>query len=103
MLDPESSSSRSNATHFITKGSGFLFSATSSKDFRFSVFTRFFLSTFEADVFEGGISVLHSGGAFLLGLLLAGDLFFGEDLAGFFLAIVFGEGFAYFSIALVVV
>ena len=46
--------------------------------------------------------MLRSGGAFLLGLLLAGD-FFGKDLGDFFLVVVLGGYFADFYIALVVV
>ena len=52
---------------------------------------------------EGGRSVLRFGGAFLLGLLLAGDFFVGEDIAALFLAVVFGGDFAAFPIAFVVV
>ena len=103
MLDPESSSSTSKATHFITKRSGLLLSATILKAFCFLVFASFFLPPFSATVLEGGRSVLRSGGAFLLGLLLAGAFFVGEDIAAFLLAVIFGEEFAAFYIDIVVV
>ena len=51
---------------------------------------------------EGGRSILRSGGAFLLGFLVAGDFFVGKDLAAFFLTVVFGGEFAAFPIAFVV-
>ena len=80
-----------------------LLSATSPKAFCFAVFTSFLLPNFEAAVLEGGLYFLHSGGAFLLGLLLSGHFFVGKYLADFFLAVVFGGEFDAFSIDLVFV